>query len=215
MPIYFGHRGNEKDYIENTICAINNCKFEGIEVDVRITADYQIILHHDPTFERIYNVPFFVKEMEVNDIIKKFKTVVTLNEFLKYASFNKKKIIIDIKELLYHNICYIIDYCINFCKKNNYDINNIIFLSWITIIKPRKNIKFFRASNYDYINKEYIRELKNDSLFDGVCLKYTGTNDNLRCINRIKKNNMEVNVYIENNINVEDIIDNNIDYITL
>lgn len=215
MPIYFGHRGNEKNYIENTICAINNCKYEGIEVDVRLTSDFQIILHHDSTFERIYNLPILVNELPLVDIINKLKTVVTLEEFLNYASLKKKKIIIDIKELLYHNICYIIDFCIHYCNKNNYDINNIIFLSWITIIKPRKNIKFFRAINYDYINKEYIHELKDNNLFDGVCLKYTGNNNNLICIKRIKNIKMEVNVYLDDNLNVNDIIDNNIDYITL
>ena len=215
MPIYFGHRGNEKDYIENTICAINNCKYEGIEVDVRLTSDFQIILHHDSTFERIYNLPIPINELPLVDIINKLKTVVTLEEFLNYASFNKKKIIIDIKELLYHNICYIIDYCIDFCNKNNYDINNIIFLSWITILKPRKNINFFRAFNYDSLNKEYICELKNENLFDGVCLKCTGNYNNLISIKKIKKNNMKVNVYLDDNINIDDIIDYHIDYITL
>ena len=139
MYTLFGHRGNEKEYIENTVESITNCKYKGIEVDVRLTYDNNIILHHDESLMRIYNSPYLIKNLYLDDIKKHFNTVFELTDFICFCKLNNKKIIIDIKEKKYNEILYIIDYCINFLKKINYDIKNIIFLCWENIIKPFKN----------------------------------------------------------------------------
>lgn len=215
MYTLFGHRGNEKEYIENTVEAITNCKYKGIEVDVRLTYDNNIILHHDESLMRIYNSPYLIKNLYLDDIKKHFNTVFELTDFICFCKLNNKKIIIDIKEKKYNEILYIIDYCINFLKKINYDIKNIIFLCWENIIKPFKNIIFLRAIDNDFIYSYDIDLFKNKLLFDGICLKYTGTKKNIYCINKIKSKNMLVNIYT--NKNIQDIKLNIIkpDFITL
>ena len=50
MRKIFGHRGLPRIYKENTFTGINkayeHCDF--VEIDVRLTGDNQLILHHDP-----------------------------------------------------------------------------------------------------------------------------------------------------------------------
>lgn len=211
MTILYGHRGN-KDTIENTMIAFNKCKYEGIETDVRLTTDFKIILHHDETLERIYNIPKIINETTYLEIKSKCNTIVLYRNFLLFCKMNKKKCIIDIKEDSYYNITLIIDYTINICKEINFNINNIIFLCWYDILKPRKNINFFRAINGNFIKKNKIKELKNELKFDGICLEYTGSNSNERCINIIKKNNLKVNIYTNKKLKEIKI---NADFITL
>ena len=102
--------------------------------------------------------------------------------------------ILDVKEKQYLKICYIIDYCINFCKFNNYDIKNIIFLVWVKILKPRKNINLFFALDTNYIPNEKILEFKTNYLIDGICIEYTYGIKNRECLKNIK-NGLLTNVY--------------------
>ena len=41
---------------------------------------------------------------------------------------------------------------------------------------------------------------KNELLFDGICLKYTGKYKNIKSINRMKSNDLLVNIYTNKNI---------------
>jgi glycerophosphoryl diester phosphodiesterase len=160
MPKVFGHRGNSKNYLENTMDAFINCHHEGIETDVRLTDDNIAILHHDNDLYRIYGYDLYIDELSYVYLKFKCKSVVLLEDFLIYCKNNNKIIVIDIKECEYFNITLIIDNCINFCKNNNYDIKNIIFLTWKNILKPRKNIIFLRAISYDKLFEEHILLLK-------------------------------------------------------
>lgn len=214
MYILFGHRGNKK-YTENTFESFYNCSLEGIETDIQLTYDDEVILHHDSTFERIYNSSLSIKNMYLNDIKNKFPTVVEFSEFISFTRLSNKKIIIDIKENNYYDIIFLLEKCIYQLNKIKYNLKNVIFLCWVDIIKPFKNITFLRAISNDKISSKQISILKNDLLFDGICLKYTGTPENINCINKIKSKNMLVNIYSDKNI--QDIKLENIkpDFITL
>ena len=214
MYTLFGHRGN-KNFVENTFTAIQNCEYEGIEVDVRLTLDRKIVLHHDDSLERIYKFPFYVKDLYYQDVINRCETIVNLQQILNYCKYSKKKLILDVKEELYQDIIYIIDSCIHICNNINFNLDNITFLCWVDILKPRKNIRFIRGWDDDFISYDNIYLLKNDLLFDGICIQYSGTSENINDINKIKSKNMLVNIYT--NKNIQDIKLNKInpDYITL
>jgi glycerophosphoryl diester phosphodiesterase len=199
MCTLFGHRGNKR-YKENTMDAFINCSYEGIEVDARLTFDYKIVIHHDETFERIYHSFHFIRNMYLADIKNRFPSVLELKDVLDFCKLNNKKLIVDIKEEICTDIVFIIESCVLYSKQINYDIENIIFLSWKDIIKPLKNITFIRVISEDTISSNYIFTLKNELLFDGICLNYTGTKENINCINKIKSKNMLVNIYTDKNI---------------
>ena len=199
MPDYYGHRGNKK-FIENTMDAISNCKYNGIEIDVRLTIDNEIILHHDPTLKRIYNIDEKISKLEYYIIKKLCNSVVLLEECLNYCNKHNMKVIIDIKEKCYNKICYIIDFCIDFCKKGKFDLNNIIFLCWYDLIKPRKNIKFYRVLCQEYISSDDLEIYKHELFFDGISINYTENNQNIKTINKIIKKNFELNIYTESNL---------------
>jgi glycerophosphoryl diester phosphodiesterase len=199
MYTLFSHRGNEKRFIENTKDAILNCEYEGIEVDVRLTYDNNIILHHDDTYKRIYNLSYKVRDLDLQQM-EHYDSLVEISQFLNFCKINKKKTIIDIKEETYEDIVLIIDVCVAYSKKIKYNINNIVFLCWKDILKPDKTITYLIAMDEDRISKAKIDMYKNELLFDGICLKYTGKYQNIKSINRIKSNDMLVNIYTDKNI---------------
>ena len=82
-------------------------------------------------------------------------------------------------------------------------------------MKPRKNIRFIRGWDDDFISYDNIYLLKNDLLFDGICIQYSGTSENINDINKIKSKNIIVNIYT--NLNIQDIKLNKIkiDYIII
>lgn len=58
MPIVYAHRGGAALAPENTIVAFDNglaCGAEGIELDVQLSRDSIVMVHHDPTLERTTN----------------------------------------------------------------------------------------------------------------------------------------------------------------
>lgn len=218
--IIYGHRGNEKEYVENTMEAIINCPYDGIEIDVRFTRDRVIVLHHDELYKRIYNFDYKVDATNYNIALFFCPTLTTLYKVLEYVNNNKKKLIIDIKnEYNYSEYLRdakeIIKYTIDVCKNIGYDIDNIIFLSWIDIIKPYDNINFFRVYDGDYLSINTINHAKDILQADGICLEYTGTEQNIETINMIKNYNLLTSVYT--NKNLEIFLDENVkvDYLTI
>jgi glycerophosphoryl diester phosphodiesterase len=212
--IIYGHRGNEKDYIENTMESIINCNYEGIEIDVRLTKDKVIILHHDDNYKRIYGFDYKVNKVNYNIALFFCKKIVTIQKVLEYAKEKNKKLIVDIKEEKENNIKYIIKNIYYICERLGYNINNIIFLCWHNIIKPYDDIKFFKVIDGDSLIYNNIVYNKDILGVDGICLEYTGTLDNTETIEMIKTHNLLVSVYSK--LSIDDILVNkNIDYITI
>jgi glycerophosphoryl diester phosphodiesterase len=212
--IIYGHRGNEINYTENTMDAIKNSKYEGIEIDVRLTKDKVIVLHHDDSYKRIYDFNYKVNELKYN--LAKFfcESLTTINNVFNYIKDKNKKLIIDIKEEKEKYIKYIIEEIYLICCDINYNFDDIIFLSWMDDIeKPYSNVNLFYAHDGDYLDFNEIYYFKKVICVNGICLEYTGTEKNLETINNIKKNNLFVNIYTS--ISINNINNENIDYITI
>tara|TARA_B100000900_G_scaffold414610_1_gene441746 strand:- start:22 stop:759 length:738 start_codon:yes stop_codon:yes gene_type:complete len=69
--IGLSHRGNSKDYIENSFEAFKSVidmGFEYIETDLRKTLDNEIIAFHDPNLKRLFNVDLKVEDLTFKEI---------------------------------------------------------------------------------------------------------------------------------------------------
>lgn len=113
MPLVFGfkmelisHRGNNNHYyFENTKDAILNSLrksyIAGVEIDVRITKDKEVVLSHDPFVDLASDGMGEIKDLtlaELKDLTFGTKEKIsTLDEVLSEIN-NKKKIIIELKE---------------------------------------------------------------------------------------------------------------------
>ena len=68
------HRGNNIDYPENTLealeSALNNKKVDGFETDIMLTKDKIWILFHDENLKRLTNIDKIIKNTEFNDLPK-------------------------------------------------------------------------------------------------------------------------------------------------
>src|SRR4051794_33800728 len=63
-PLVLGHRGASRAFAENTVAAFAGARdlgADGVELDVRRTADAQLVIHHDPNVDgsvAIFEQPF-------------------------------------------------------------------------------------------------------------------------------------------------------------
>ncbi|MBE6151703.1 MAG: hypothetical protein E7165_00095 [Firmicutes bacterium] len=101
------HRANDNhDFSENSQNAIVDCLnkdyINGIEIDVRITKDRELVLIHDPIIDFISNGHGIVKYMMLNELRKyqygkSKEPLVTLEEVLK--KYTDKILLIELKEI--------------------------------------------------------------------------------------------------------------------
>ena len=102
------HRANNNhEFSENSLPAILNVLekdyIDGIEIDVRITKDKELVLMHDPVIDFISDGTGIVSSMDLN-VLKKYKygkskeDIITLDELLNKITTNKI-ILIELKEM--------------------------------------------------------------------------------------------------------------------
>lgn len=113
--LLIAHRGlfNNNDIPENSMKAFEKAieKNYGIELDVHITKDKKIVVHHDDNLKRICNIDKKIKDIRYNEI-KKYNLLSTeekiplLSEVLKKVN-GKVPLIIEIKAdyIKYKEIC--------------------------------------------------------------------------------------------------------------
>lgn len=71
--IIIGHRGYPLKYPENTVASFLGALLygaDGIELDVWLSADGQVVVIHDPDTQRVSNVKLIVKESSYNELAK-------------------------------------------------------------------------------------------------------------------------------------------------
>ncbi|WP_299088102.1 glycerophosphodiester phosphodiesterase [uncultured Metabacillus sp.] len=99
MTLIFGHRGSAGNYPENTMCsfiAASAAGADGIELDVQMTKDGELVVIHDETVDRTTNGTGYVKDLtyeEISQLDASFKftqfkdsaSVPILNEVLEWA----------------------------------------------------------------------------------------------------------------------------------
>jgi glycerophosphoryl diester phosphodiesterase len=67
----YGHRGLWGGPVpENSIAAFHAARAHGIgvELDVRLTADHELIVFHDPTFDRMFGDERVLRQMQASDV---------------------------------------------------------------------------------------------------------------------------------------------------
>lgn len=109
---YFAHRGANTLLPENTLYAIKQMAkggIKGIEIDVRLTNDGEVVLLHDQNLQRTTGVNKKIgditlkelKQLNAASYLKGINTVVeipTLNEVLKFCYSHNMKCAIELKE---------------------------------------------------------------------------------------------------------------------
>lgn len=100
------HRGGVVDdqTAENSLASLKKASKEGywmVEVDLRLTRDSVLIIHHDPNFKRYYGVNKTVSEMDWNDV-KELKgdlgnRVLSFEETLKFCQESDLQVMVDNK----------------------------------------------------------------------------------------------------------------------
>lgn len=112
MTEIFAHRGFSSVYPENTLIAFEEaarCGAEGIEIDVQLTKDGEIVVIHDVTVNRTTNGKGYVKDFTLKEIrafnannnMKKVNdaTIPTLTEVLKWLATNDLYCNIELKNI--------------------------------------------------------------------------------------------------------------------
>lgn len=120
QPIIFAHRGASGTHPENTMAAFKaalELGAGGIELDVQMTKDGELVIIHDETVNRTTNGQGAIEEMTAKQVKsldagswfhEKFsgEKVPTLDQFFTWASKNKLQINIELKtnKVPYHGI---------------------------------------------------------------------------------------------------------------
>jgi glycerophosphoryl diester phosphodiesterase len=121
MVEIIGHRGAAGTYPENTMVSFMACEklgADGIELDVQLTKDGEIVVIHDETINRTTNGKGYVKDYTLNEL-KKFDasynfngqkfddcTIPTLIEVFEWAKGNNFSINVELKndKIEYHGL---------------------------------------------------------------------------------------------------------------
>lgn len=206
-PLLYAHRGLHgisptEVYAENTYEAFEHAlrnEYDGIELDVHLTKDNEMIVIHDDTINRTSycNKTTKVKNMNMKDI-RKFKLkngkekYPLLIDVLRLVKDYEKRVIIDVKttkERALRNI-------LNIMKKIDILSEQIIVLWWgdnSYIKKYHKKINIYRAYDNSVILEKTIKNIPK-YYFSGICLTYTGKKPNLKTIEMANKYGLGVNL---------------------
>ena len=74
--IGLSHRGDSKNYIENSLEAFEagvKMGFTHIETDLRMTLDHEVIAFHDENLKRLFNLDLKVEDLRFEEIDYLFK----------------------------------------------------------------------------------------------------------------------------------------------
>jgi glycerophosphoryl diester phosphodiesterase len=71
VPLAIAHRGDPEAWRENTLASFASAVRQGadmVEIDLRRTADDEIVVLHDPTLERLWGVPAAVDQLDLAQV---------------------------------------------------------------------------------------------------------------------------------------------------
>lgn len=91
----YGHRGSKGNYPENTLLSFQHAIDEGadgIELDVHLTKDDELVVIHDQTLDRTTNGKGEIKDLTLSEI-RQYSAGSTFNHFSEYDnSWDKEKV---------------------------------------------------------------------------------------------------------------------------
>ena len=206
---YFAHRGIIDNELENSkeavINTLNSSNYDGIEVDLRLSYDKKVILIHDKDTRRISREKLIISDTEYN-MLEKLKlydnsNLLTLLHFIqiykKYDTYNKKKIIFDIKD----NDLTVIEHIINNMRIYGIPLDNVILLTWKDDLPCYlyRSIKIFYAVDESVIRECDILKAK-EKQYSGICLEFDNSKENIETIKLIKLLGLETTVYLNKDL---------------
>ncbi|KAK9480862.1 PLC-like phosphodiesterase [Lipomyces japonicus] len=111
VPLSIGHRGYPSQYVENTIKGLTaavELGADGIETDVHLSKDGEVVISHDPTGKRVFGSDGLIKERtykhdleHLTSIKEPYGNMPLLKDLLKLfvenPNFAGKWLIIDVK----------------------------------------------------------------------------------------------------------------------
>lgn len=185
MIKWIAHRGNGvTKYPENSsealIQALSHPLIDGVELDVRLTKDNEVVIFHDATLERTTNAIGFVRDKTWNQlkeltlISEKYHTKISkLSSFLKRVH-TSKIILIELKEetgdykILADQVCRILD------RYSNLNLYLVSFradlIKYIEKKYPKYRVSVFvnHFINYKYVHSSLSFQAITPALVDDV-----------------------------------------------
>lgn len=197
------HRGYSELYKDNSVLSFHKAienNFDAIEMDLQLSRDDKIVLHHDIHIDNKY-----VHELD-SKILQKNYNIITLDTFFNEFKYRNVGINFDLKG---HDI-KLVKMLLDKLKINNINENTIYISSFdrsllqeLIEIKNNHNHRFqigFISSN-SFTENELKNMLKNIDFFT---VDYTILTNNL--VNYCHDNNIKVFTYTNKNIYTLDII---------
>lgn len=111
MTKIYGHRGAKASYPENTMLSFKKAielGVDGIELDVHLTKDGEVVVIHDETLERTTNGVGWIKDLTLEEL-KQVSAGIPFTHFLKYDSTWNEERIPTLKEVLLFLSPYSVD----------------------------------------------------------------------------------------------------------
>ena len=139
-----GHRGAKGYVAENTLASFQKAidlQVDGIELDVHVSRDGEIMVIHDETIDRTTSGKGFVKNLSSNEL--QFYGIPTLREVLDLINNN---LLVNIELKSDNSVEKVVEIINFYCSEKNWNINNFIISSfnWEFLLKVKslhKNIK--------------------------------------------------------------------------
>ena len=123
-----GHRGAKGYVAENTLASFQKAidlRVDGIELDVHVSRDGEIMVIHDETIDRTTSGNGFVKNLSLNEL--QFYGIPTLREVLDLINNN---LLVNIELKSDHSVEKVIEIINFYCSEKNWNINNFIISSF-------------------------------------------------------------------------------------
>ncbi|HLR21303.1 MAG TPA: glycerophosphodiester phosphodiesterase [Tissierellaceae bacterium] len=220
----YAHRGFKGKYPENTMLAFKKAVEEGadgIEFDIQLSKDGEIVIIHDETLDRTTNGTGLVKDYTVKELIKLnasyneqkdhgFNPIPTLREYLEYiqdkeiiSNIELKNSIIDYDNLEEN----VLDLISEFKLEDRVLISSFNHESIVKVKEINKNIRCGVLTGSWLINPgEYTKSLGVESYHPSAYSL------DKKIITELHNNEIEVNVWIDYmNFPLEKLIDLNVD----
>ncbi len=168
---YFAHRGLKAEFPENTMVAFfEACTqgFDGIETDVHMTKDGELVLIHDESIDRTSNGAGEIKDLVYEELKQYnfadgdygFEVLPTLRQLLEFLKDKKMYLNIEIKtdRVHYENIEQKVYDLVQECKMQDYVLYSSFYLpSLIKLreIDPTVYLGYI-AEDHDDLNEQIV-----------------------------------------------------------
>jgi len=107
MFLKIGHRGARAYEVENTIESFSRAIELGanaVELDVRVSRDYQLIVSHDENLKKVFKKDISIKAATLEELKRVTgNRIATLEEALRFIGNKAEKILVELKETGYED----------------------------------------------------------------------------------------------------------------